>query len=80
MSERTASPLRIERRGAGYAAWGPGFYVWDVDAGELLRDAGALARAARGGVPGDGAPSGPQARRRARASSASRRRASIAAR
>jgi hypothetical protein len=79
VNEGTHPDLRIERRGAGNAAWGRGFYVWDVDAGELLRDAGALARAS-GGAPGGGAPAGPQDARRARASSASRRRASIAAR
>lgn len=72
--------LRIVRRGAGYAAWGAGFYVWEEDAGELLHAAGALARAARGGLPGGDVPAGPQDARSARASSASRRRASIAAR
>jgi hypothetical protein len=80
VTERIAPDLQVVRRGAGYAAWGSGFYVWDVDAGELLREAGALARAVRGRTPGGGAPSDPQGAHRARASSASRRRASIAAR
>jgi hypothetical protein len=74
--ESAAPRLRFARRGAGYAAWGPGFYVWDEDPGQLLRDAGALARV----VPPDDAPDAPQDPRSARASSASRRRASIAAR
>jgi hypothetical protein len=64
--------LRVVRRGDGYAAWGRGFYVWREDAGELLRDAAALA-GATGAGPDQGA-------RRSRACSASRRRASIAAR
>jgi hypothetical protein len=37
--------LRVARRGTGFAAWGPGFYVWEEDVSELLRSAGALARA-----------------------------------
>jgi len=73
--ESAAPRLRFARRGAGYAAWGPGFYVWDEDPGQLLRDAGALARAVGSGD----APDAPQDPRSARASSASRRRASIAA-
>ena len=39
--------VRIVRRGRGFAAWGPGFYVWEEDAAELLGVAGALAIAAR---------------------------------
>jgi hypothetical protein len=69
MTGRDQPKLRVARRGGGYAAWGPGFYVWDEEEDELLREAIALAWAARA-----------QASRRARASSASRRRASIAAR
>jgi hypothetical protein len=67
---RDGERLRVARQGSGWAAWGAGFYVWREDAGELRRDAAALAGP---GESGQGA-------RRARASSASRRRASIAAR
>ncbi len=42
--------VKIVRRGRGFAAWGPGFYVWEEDAAELLGVAGALAIAARGTV------------------------------
>jgi hypothetical protein len=42
--------VRILRRGRGFAAWGPGFYVWEEDAAELLGVAGALATAVRGAV------------------------------
>jgi len=73
MTTNRGPVLRVVRRGDGYAAWGPGFYVWREDAGELLRDAAALA-GAQGGAGADHDP------RRARASSASRRKASIAAR
>jgi hypothetical protein len=72
MTRNRERPLRVARRGAGYAAWGPGFYLWREDARELLRDAAALA-GATGSDPDQGA-------RRSRACSASRRRASIAAR
>ena len=39
--------VQIVRRGSGYAARGAGFYVWDEDAGELLRSAAELATAGR---------------------------------
>lgn len=65
--------LRVDRRGAGFVAWRPDLYVWREDLGELLADAGDLAR----GGDRTGRDQDP---RRARASSASRRRASIAAR
>lgn len=48
--------VQIIRRGRGFAAWGPGFYVWEEDAAELIGVAGALALAGRGVVvrpPGD---------------------------
>jgi hypothetical protein len=35
--------VRIERRGVGYAAHGPHFYVWDEDVRVLLATACALA-------------------------------------
>jgi hypothetical protein len=44
-----ASPsrVRLARRGAGFAAWGPGFYVWDEDPREVVRVAADLAGAGR---------------------------------
>jgi len=39
--------VQIVRRGSGYAARGAGFYLWDEDAGELLRSAAELATACR---------------------------------
>jgi hypothetical protein len=39
----------IARRGSGFAAESPLFYVWEEDAGELLRSAAALAEATGGG-------------------------------
>lgn len=47
MREGDDRGVRIERRGGGYAATGPGFYVWDEDARALLASAGELADAAR---------------------------------
>ena len=47
MNEDAERLVRILRRGCGYAARGDGFYVWDEDAGELLRSAAALAAASR---------------------------------
>ena len=38
--------VRIVRRGSGFAAFGPRFYVWEEDAAELVRRARELARAA----------------------------------
>lgn len=40
-----SSRVRIERRERGFSARGPGFYVWDHDAGELLRWAAELTEA-----------------------------------
>jgi len=34
----------IRREGSGYAADGPGFYIWDEDLGEVLRMARELER------------------------------------
>lgn len=34
--------IRIWRRGGGWVAEGPGFYVWDEDRGEVARTAGEL--------------------------------------
>ncbi len=42
--------VRIIRRGHGFAAWGPGFYVWEEDAAELIGVADALALAVRAAV------------------------------
>jgi hypothetical protein len=42
---RSTVPFRITRRGSGFAAWGPGFYVWDEDPRELVRQAAAFSRA-----------------------------------
>jgi len=38
----TAIPIR--RQGTGYAANGPGFYIWDEDVNEVLRMARELER------------------------------------
>ena len=38
----TAIPIR--RQGNGYAANGPGFYIWDEDVNEVLRIARELER------------------------------------
>jgi len=43
--ERDEQRVIIGRRGSGFAAESPRFYVWDEDAGELLRSAAALAEA-----------------------------------
>lgn len=43
--------VRIERRGAGYAARGACFYVWDEDPRALLEAARDLARAASPRTP-----------------------------
>jgi hypothetical protein len=52
--------VRIIRRGQGFAAWGPGFYVWEEDAAELLGAAAALALAGRrGAVARDARPVSP---------------------
>jgi hypothetical protein len=40
-SESSVVPIR--REGKGYAADGPGFYIWDEDLGEVLRMARELA-------------------------------------
>jgi len=41
--------VRIERRGLGFAARGPGFYVWDLEPRAVLESALLLAHPA--GVP-----------------------------
>ncbi|MBW2541120.1 MAG: hypothetical protein JRF15_03440 [Deltaproteobacteria bacterium] len=41
--ERPAA-VPIVRQGAGYAANGPGFYIWDEDVNEVLRMARELER------------------------------------
>ena len=45
MSESIETCVRIARRGSGFAAEAPQFYVWDEDAGRLLRSATELADA-----------------------------------
>jgi hypothetical protein len=35
--------VRIERHGLGFAAHGPGFYVWDTEPRVLIDDASSLA-------------------------------------
>lgn len=46
MTTRTRSHnVRVSRRGTGYAAEAPRFYLWDEDAGELLRTAAAFSDA-----------------------------------
>ena len=42
LSKPTAVPIR--RQGTGYAANGPGFYIWDEDVNEVLRMARELER------------------------------------
>lgn len=39
LKARPASPtaIPIRRQGSGYAANGPGFYLWDEDVNEVLR-------------------------------------------
>jgi len=38
----TDAPTRLIRHQGGYAAQGPGFYVWDRDPSEVIRIAEAL--------------------------------------
>lgn len=64
MEPRLDGSVRIVRRGRGFAAWGPGFYVWEEDAAELLGAAGALARAGRSGRSGELAETRARAPRR----------------
>lgn len=40
--ERRPTTTLLTRHEGGYAAQGPGFYVWDRDAGEVIRIAEAL--------------------------------------
>jgi hypothetical protein len=47
VKEGAEALVQIFRRGSGYAARGACFYLWDEDAGELLRTAAALADAVR---------------------------------
>jgi hypothetical protein len=42
LARPTAVPIR--RQGTGYAANGPGFYIWDEDVNEVLRIARELER------------------------------------
>jgi len=42
LARPTAIPIR--RQGTGYAANGPGFYIWDEDVNEVLRMARELER------------------------------------
>ncbi len=49
-------PVRLERCGDGFAAHGPGFYVWDDDARALLEAACELAGAVRSRAPGAAVP------------------------
>jgi hypothetical protein len=42
LARSVAVPIR--RQGTGYAANGPGFYIWDEDANEVLRMARELER------------------------------------
>ncbi|RIL01659.1 MAG: hypothetical protein DCC71_17375 [Proteobacteria bacterium] len=58
--------VRLERRGAGWAAHGPGFYAWDVDARALLDTACELASRVRPEEPRHGGGIGRRALRRLR--------------
>ncbi len=40
--KRAATPTVLSRHEGGYAAQGPGFYVWDRDPSEVIRLAEAL--------------------------------------
>lgn len=42
MRDTETTGVRIVRRGVGYAAHGPGFYVWDTEPRALLDSAQAL--------------------------------------
>lgn len=59
--------VRIERRGVGYAAHGPRFYVWDEDPRLLLETASMLAPRALPTTPPNPRPLRPRARLRQRA-------------
>jgi hypothetical protein len=50
-SNESLRGVRIERRGVGYAALGPHFYVWDEDPRVLLATACALATTAAPSTP-----------------------------
>lgn len=41
-ARRPSMPTRLSRHQGGYAAQGPGFYVWDRDPSEVIRVAEAL--------------------------------------
>ena len=47
MSEGSEPLVQIFRRGSGYAARGALFYLWDEDAGELLRSVAMFAGSGR---------------------------------
>lgn len=57
--------VRIVRRGLGFAAHGPGFYVWDTEPRALLENVQALARSSLP-RPTRGGPAVRKARRRFR--------------
>jgi len=42
MREANESGVRIARRGLGFSAEGPAFYVWDLDARSVIETARAL--------------------------------------
>ena len=43
MREKDGSGVRIVRHGLGFAAHGPGFYVWDTEPRVLIENAQSLA-------------------------------------
>jgi hypothetical protein len=43
--------IRLIRSGAGYAAAGPGFYVWDLEPRAVIEGARALARSSAAPQP-----------------------------
>lgn len=63
MRESDESGVRILRRGAGFAAHGPGFYVWDLEPRAVIESALELAARARAPRP---APHAGNDRRRQR--------------
>lgn len=64
MRESGDSGVRIVKRGIGFAAHGPGFYVWDVEPRSVIESALALVDPSRGPRP---EPWAGNARRRLRA-------------
>jgi len=51
LTDRDEQHVTIRRRGSGFAAEALRFYIWDEDAGELLRSAAALAEGIGGKRP-----------------------------